>query len=228
MRVAAACVLLLCGCETSVPPAPIAEHAAMADAARWLECTELSRAAMETTLLARGHLTKTDDWSEGLKCVTIEYLHAPAFFVELVGSRADVRHRFQGVVATDRTTELVALRERTLDWAQQRGGVVSFDTVDLDSDGTDEVVVHHGDPRQGTADRITLVTIHGATLSDLSGPYLRYDDPDLSESCEGSLAVEGSHLVVTTTASTGPSEHCPRLGRHVFAIGNERLAEVTP
>src|SRR5450432_2861332 len=101
MRVAAACVLLLCGCETSVPPAP-AEPTVMADAARWLECTELSRAAMETTLLARAHLTKTDDWTEGLKCVTIEYVHAPAFFVELVGSRADVRHRFDGVVATDR------------------------------------------------------------------------------------------------------------------------------
>jgi hypothetical protein len=227
-------MLVAVGCgKASAPPAssaPAVATPAHADAARWLECTETSRAPMERVLLARHHLEKGNAWAEGLKCVTIQLAQQPAFFIELVGSHDDTRHRLHGVVATDATTELIALRETALDWAQLRGGIVSFETIDLDSDGTDEIIVHYGDQRQRAAEWIDVVAIRNGTLVELKGPRISYDDPDLGETCHGILTSEPAgasrHLVVTTTASTGESEHCLGAGRHVFAVEVDRLVEL--
>lgn len=195
----------------------------------WIECTEASRAPMEATLLARHGLEVLDD-PDGLTCVTVQLADAPAFFVELVGATGDRRRRLHGVLAIDRTTELVPLREASFQWAVLLGGKVAFETIDLDGDGADEVLVHYDDHRQLASAWVDVIAIRGRTLREIEGPRISYEDPDLDERCHGVLARErtgaGVRLVVTTSLSTGRSEHCLARGRHVFALEGDRLVEL--
>jgi hypothetical protein len=186
---------------------------------------------MEATLLARYHLEKTDDRIDGLRCVTIQLADQPGFFVELVAAQGDRHRRLLGVVGTNGTTELVGLRDGHLEWAQLRGGKVSFETIDLDGDHLDEVVVHYDDRRQDAAAWLDVIAIRGRGLAEITGPRVSYDDPDLDDDrCHGVLATvragAATHLVVTTSASTGKSDHCLARGRHVFALDADRLIEL--
>ena len=216
-----------CGSSSAPSPAPAVRDAATG--ARWIECTETQRAPMEALLLRRTHLVKQDGRLDGLTCVTMQLRRGPAFFVELVGIEGDQRHRLHGVIATDGTTELVPLREATLDWAQLRGGRVWFETLDLDGDGNDELVVHRGDERQPLAEWLDLVAIRGRKILELAGPRVSWDDPDIGEHCHGVITREkagrATELVITTSDSTGASEHCLANGRHVFALDGDRLVE---
>lgn len=220
-------VVAACSSPSAPSPAPAARDAGAA--ARWIECTEAQRAPMERLLLSRAHLVKADPQLDGLTCVTMQLRSGPAFFVELVGSEADQRHRLHGVIATDGTTELVPLREATLDWAQLRGGRVWFETLDLDGDGNDELVVHRGDERQPVAEWLDLVAIRGKSIVELAGPRVSWDDPDVDEHCHGVVSREkaghATELVITTSGSSGASEHCLANGRHVFALVGDRLVE---
>lgn len=228
-------LLALPGCGRSGdPPASQAGQVAAAPPGpgakpTWVECTEASRAPMEATLLARYHLELSDDPSWGLRCVTIQLADQPAFFVELVGAEGDQRRQLHGVVATDGKTELVPLRAAHLDWVQLRGGKLSFETLDLDGDHADEILLHADDRRQVAATWVDVISIHGRTLSEISGPRIAFEDPELDERCPGVLTIEpagaGRHLVVTTTGSTGRSEHCLGDGRHEFALDADRLVE---
>jgi hypothetical protein len=222
-----------CGKREEPEPAPAPTAASAGSAAapkqKWIECTEAQRAPMQAALLARNHLAAPDEKVDGLTCVTIQLAHQPAFFVELVGTRDEKRHRLHGVLATDGSSELVPLHDAPLDFAQLRGGKVWFETIDLDGDGTEELVVHRGDELHPSAEWIDLVAIRGAALVELKGPRLSYDDPDLDESCRATLATapEGAVrvLVVTTMKSTGASEHCLAQGRHVFALAGDKLVQ---
>ncbi len=225
-------ILVLASCNASPAPTGSPEASSrpgVSDAPRWVECTEASRAPMEALLLARHHLERVDDRVDGLTCVTIQLAHQPAFFVELVASHEDKRHKLRGVLATDGTTELVALRDANLEWAQQRGGKATFETIDLDGDHVDEIVVHYEDRRQRLAEWIDVLAIRDRVLLEHRGPRISYDDPDIEETCHGVLASEragsATHLVVTTTGSTGKSEHCLGNGRHVFALEADALVE---
>jgi hypothetical protein len=227
-------LLALIACdESSTPTAdPAAETPQEpSPAARWLECTESVRAPMEATLLTRYHLEKSDERVDGLRCVTIQLGAQPAFFVELIASEGERHRRLLGALATDATTELVGLRDGRLEWAQLRGGKVWFETIDLDGDRSDEVIVHYDDLRQDAASWIDVIALRGRTLTEISGPRIAYDDSDLDDDqCHGVLTTEragtATHLVVTTTASTGKSDHCLDDGRHVFALDADRLVEV--
>jgi hypothetical protein len=222
-------LLVACGKSTSGQErAPAVLDAASAP--RWLECTESLRAPMEAALLERYHLTREDERIDGLRCVTIQVAQHPAFFVELIGAEGDRHRRLLGVVGTNGTTELVGLRDARLEWAQLRGGKVSFETLDLDGDRSDEIVVHHDDRRQDAASWIDVIVIRGRGLTEISGPRISYDDPDLDDDrCAGVLTTRAvgaaSHLVVTTDVSTGKSEHCLAQGTHVFALDADRLVE---
>lgn len=219
--------------------------------ARWQECTDDARSRMEAELLARFDMTISDNRRHGLTCVTIQYARRPAFFVELVGERDGRRRRLHGVLAMDQTLPLVSLRDAKLDWAQLRGARVWFETVDLDGDGTDELLVHRSDDRYPIAEWIDLVVIREPRLVELKGPGISYDDPDIGDACQGTLTIENpstaavrstpsgvrseiesvgtaQHLVVTTTRSNGLSEHCLASGRHVFTLVGERLVELGP
>lgn len=231
-RVGAVAVVMAIACNKPDSCGSNAGSAPRDSDVRWLECTDDVRSAMEATLVARLNIAISNNRADGLTCVTIHFERRPAFFVELVGEHGGRRRRLHGVIAMDRTTALVSLQEGKLHWAQLRGAKVWFETVDLDGDGTDELVVHRGDDRYTVADRIDLVVIRGRELVELKGPGISYEDPDLGDSCRGTLAIERAgavqHLVVTTTNSNGPSEHCLAPGRHVFALSGERLVEQTP
>jgi len=75
-----------------------------------------------------------------------------------------------------------------------------------------------------------VIAIRDRQLVELAGPRIAYDDPDLDEHCLGALTREpvgkATHLVVTTTASTGASAVCLSEGRHVFALDAGQLVEV--
>ncbi|MBA3452055.1 MAG: hypothetical protein H0T42_03030 [Deltaproteobacteria bacterium] len=228
-----AAVAALAGCGSSPSPAPDpaeTRHDAQT-APRWLECTESVRAPMEAALLARYHLEKTDQRVDGLRCVTIQLGPQPAFFVELIGSERERHRRLLGAIATDATTELVGLRDARLEFAQLRGGKVWFETIDLDGDRSDEVVVHYDDLRQDAASWIDVIALRGRALTEIAGPRISFDDPDLDdEACHGVLTTQragvATQLVVTTTGSTGRSDHCLADGRHVFALDADRLVEI--
>lgn len=222
--------LAVAGCGSAPGTAPSDEPVAAPPrdagaAAAWLECTESVRAPMERALLARYHLEKLDDRVDGLRCVTIQLARQPAFFVELNGTEGDHHRRLLGVVATDGATEVVGLRD-----AHLPGGKLSFETLDLDGDHSDEILVHHTAPHLEEGAWLDLVVLRDRGLSEIAGPRIAYADPDLDDDrCQGTLATEragaATHLVVTTTASTGKSDHCLAPGRHVFALEVDRLVE---
>lgn len=233
-RSAVLMALLLVGCGKSSPAGSSGASDAAIDArptgVRWLECTESARAPMETLLLGRHGLEQVDDEIDRLTCVTITLAGAPAFFVQLVGTVDGKPRRLHGVVATDGKTELVPLREARFSWAVF-GGRVSFETIDLDGDRSDEVIVHYDDRRQVIAEWIDVIVIRGTTLHELRGPRIAYEDPDLDERCHGVLSREragkATHLAVMTSGSAGRSDHCLESGRHVFALEGERIVELT-
>jgi len=233
-HLAAAVLLALAGCGS--PATPAEEHGAVAprdapSAVAWLECTESLRAPMEAILLARYHLEKLDERIDGLRCVTIQLAHQPAFFVELIASEGDHHRRLLGVLATNGTTELVGLRDARLEWDQLQGDKVSLETVDLDGDRADEILVHHGDRRLESRSWIDVIVLRDRGLTEIAGPRVSYNDPDLDDDrCLGVLTMERTgaltRLVVTTSTSTGKSEHCLARGRHVFALDVDRVVEL--
>lgn len=229
--IGATVALVGCGSSPSPTPDPSETRHDAPTAARWLECTESVRAPMEATLLARYYLEKADQRVDGLRCVTIQLGPQPAFFVELIGSERERHRRLLGAMATDGTTELVGLRDGRLEFAQLRGGKVWFETIDLDGDRSDEVIVHYDDLRQDAASWIDVIALRGRALTEIVGPRISFDDPDLEdEACHGVLTTQragaATQLVVTTTGSTGRSDHCLADGRHVFALDTDRLVEV--
>jgi hypothetical protein len=213
--------LVACGRRTDAPPAPPPAHAKVA----WQECTEAARAKMEAALAERTHLT-----GGALTCVTIALASQPGYFVELTGRRGDAPVRLHGVIALDGTTELVKLSPAVARGIQIPRAMVWFETVDLDGDGTEDILAHRRDPRFEKAEWVDVTAVRGDALVEIEGPPVAYDDPDLEETCRGTLteahAGKATHLVVDVAASSGESEHCLAPGRHVLALSGERLVNV--
>jgi hypothetical protein len=224
-------VLVLAACGSSEPaPVPKAQSADAAPAQHWVECVEASRAKLEATLMARHHLERSEAPIDGVRCLTIVVDKKPAFYVELVGTDDRAAHRkLRGIVALDGTTELVALHDAQLDWAQLEGGQASFEAVDLDGDGTDELLVHRTDDRHALDQWIDVVKLRERALVAMRGPRVAYDnsgfEPDELETCSGRVDVDRGALVLTTVASTGKGEHCRPIGRHVFSVNGDKLVE---
>ncbi len=228
-------LIALVGCGTSEPPPPppsplvvASAHAAPAGVpSSWVECAEPYRAKLEVGLGKRHGVDRSDAAIDGARCLTIQLDHAPAFYVELIGVDARAAHRkLRGVVALDAATELVALRDADLDWAQLEGGQASFEAFDLDGDGTDELIAHRSDDRHALDEWIDIVRVRGAALR---GPRISYDntrfDPEEIEKCTGTLSQLGHDLVLTTLTSTGKGEHCRPIGKHVFTLTGDQLVE---
>lgn len=218
---------MLVGCGSSAEPPPAPAPVVAKPAVPWVECTEPYRAKLETTLNKRHGLDHGDKAIDGARCLTITFEHQPAFYVELIGVDDRAAHRkLRGVVGLDATTELVALHDAELDWAQLEGGQASFEAVDLDGDGTDELVAHRSDDRHALDEWVDVIRVRGKTMR---GPRISYDntrfDPDEIEKCTGSLAQQGHELVLTTLTSTGAGEHCRPIGKHVFSLSADALAE---
>jgi hypothetical protein len=213
--------LVACGRSTDAPPAPPSAHAKVA----WQECTEAARAKMETVLSERMHLT-----GGALTCVTVGLASQPGYFVELTGKRGDAPVRLHGVLALDGTTELVKLSPAVSRGIQIPRAMVWFETVDLDGDGTDDILAHRRDPRFERAEWLDVTAVRGDALVEIEGPPIAYDDPDLEETCRGMLsearAGKGTHLVIDVAASSGESDHCLSVGRHVLALSGDRLVNV--
>ena len=180
---------------------------------------------METALTARTHLD-----GSALTCVTIAFAGQPAYFVELTGRRGDAPVRLHGVIALDGTTELLKLSPAVARGIQIPRAMVWFETVDLDGDGTDDILAHRRDPRFERAEWLDVVAVRGDTLVEIEGPPVAYDDPDLEETCRGTLSEQragaATQLVVTVAASSGESDHCLALGRHVLSLSGDKLVSV--
>lgn len=232
---AVAMALPVAACGNGAAPAPTtapAPHAALA----WQECTEVARARMETALVAREGLEKLDAEAPALTCITIQLAPSGSgspqagYFVELIGRRAGEPVRLHGVLALDGTTELIPLGPAASRGVQIPRAIVWFEAVDLDGDGTDDLIAHRRDPRFERAEWIDVIAVRGRTLIDIEGPQVAHEDPDVEEACNGTLTErrEGSatHLVVAVTASSGESDHCLGLGRHELALAGDRLVEV--
>ena len=225
-------VLALVGCSSNqeqeqVPVPARVQAAAPVQAQPWIECVEPLRNKLESVLTRRHGLERSDAAIDGARCLTIQLDRAPAFYVELIGVDERTAHRkLRGAVALDATTELVALHDADLDWAQLEGGQASFEAVDLDGDGTDELLAHRSDDRHALDEWIDVVRVRGGTLR---GPRISYDnsrfDPEEIEKCTGTLAEVGRELVLTTVTSTGKGEHCRPIGKHVFTLAANALAE---
>ena len=233
MRVLVLIALAACSTtEAPAPaPAPVAPPQVAAAASTWAECAEPYRAKLETTLGKRHGLDRGDAAIDGARCLTIQLDRRPAFYVELIGVDERAAHRkLRGVVAFDATTELVALHDADLDWAQLEGGQASFEAVDLDGDGTDELVAHRSDDRHALDEWIDVVRVRTGSLR---GPRISYDntrfDPEEIEKCTGTLAQVkrgvALDLVLTTLTSTGKGEHCRSIGKHVFTLSGDQLVE---
>ncbi|MBV8761223.1 MAG: hypothetical protein JO257_28255 [Deltaproteobacteria bacterium] len=230
-----ACLVLVAACGTSSAPTPApARTGSAAPRVAWQECTEAARARMEKALVAREGLERLD--AEGgeqmptLTCVTMQLGHEPGFFVELVGRRGRAPVRLHGVVALDGTTELIPIAPAAARGVQIPRAMVYFETIDLDGDGTDDLIAHRRDPRLPRAEWIDVIAVRGRTLVDIEGPPVAHEDPDVDEACTGTLsetrAGSATHLVVAVSASTGESEHCLATGRHELALTGDRLVEV--
>jgi len=213
--------LVACGRSGDPPPAPPPARAKVA----WQECTEAARAKMEAALGGRTHVT-----GGTLTCVTIGLAGQPGYFVELTGRRGDAPVRLHGVIALDGTTELVKLSPAVARGIQIPRAMVWFETVDLDGDGTDDVLAHRRDPRFERAEWLDVTAVRGDALVEIEGPPVAYDDPDLEETCRGTVselrAGKAMHLVIDVAASSGASEHCLSTGRHELALAGDRLADV--
>lgn len=241
-----ASLVAVAACGNGAAPAPTtapAPHAALA----WQECTEAARSRMETALIAREGLERLDAGAPALTCITIQLAAqagptsaargGPAntpevgYFVELIGRRAGEPVRLHGVLALDGTTELIPLGPAAARGVQIPRAMVWFEAVDLDGDGTDDLIAHRRDPRFERAEWIDVIAVRGRTLIDIEGPPVAHADPDVDEACNGSLIErrDGSatHLVVAVTSSSGDSEHCLGLGRHELALAGDRLVEVS-
>jgi hypothetical protein len=196
----------------------------------WQECTETARARMETALVAREGLERLDAEASALTCVTIQLGPQAGFFVELVGRRDGQPVRLHGVLALDGTTELIPIGPAASRGVQIPRAMAWFEAVDLDGDGSDDLIAHRRDPRFERAEWIDVIAVRGRTLIDIEGPPVAHADPDVDETCNGSLTErrDGSatHLVVAVTSSSGDSEHCLGLGRHELALAGDRLVEV--
>ncbi len=213
--------LVACGRSGDPPPTPAPARAKVA----WQECTEAARAKMEAALAARTHLGDA-----ALTCVTIGLAGQPGFFVELTGRRGDAPVRLHGVIALDGTTELVKLAPAVARGIQIPRAMVWFETLDLDGDGSEDIVAHRRDPRFERAEWLDVTAVRGDTLVEIEGPPVAYEDPDLEETCRGTLsqrrAGAATHLVIDVAASSGESEHCLTPGRHVLALAGDRLVNV--
>lgn len=240
-----ACLVLVAACGTSSAPTPApARTGSAAPHVAWQECTEAARARMETALVAREGLERLDARGDGspgagaqggaempaLTCVTMQLGHEPGFFVELVGRRSGKPVRLHGVLALDGTTELIPIAPAASRGVQIPRAMVYFETIDLDGDGTDDLIAHRRDPRLPRAEWIDVIAVRGRTLVDIEGPPVAHEDPDVDEACTGTLsetrAGSATHLVVAVSASTGESEHCLATGRHELALAGDRLVEV--
>jgi len=236
-----ASLVAVAACGNGAAPAPKvapAPHAALA----WQECTEVARARMETALVAREGLEKLDAEAPALTCITIQLAPSGAgsppagsvpqagYFVELVGRRAGEPVRLHGVLGLDGTTELIPLAPAASRGVQIPRAMVWFEAVDLDGDGTDDLIAHRRDPRFERAEWIDVIAVRGRTLIDIAGPQVAHEDPDVDEACNGLLTErrDGSatHLVVAVTKSSGDSGDCLGLGRHELALAGDRLVEV--
>ena len=214
--------LVACGRgSTTDPPRPAPAHAKVA----WQECTEAARATMEAALAARMHLT-----DGALTCVTIALAGQPGYFVELTGRRGDAPVRLHGVIALDGTTELVKLAPAVARGIQIPRAMVWFETLDLDGDGSEDILAHRRDPRFEHAEWLDVTAVRGDTLVEIEGPPVAYEDPDLEETCRGTLsearAGKATHLVIDVAASSAESEHCLPPGRHELALAGDKLADV--
>ena len=180
---------------------------------------------MEAVLTERTHLT-----AGALTCVTVAVASQPGYFVELTGRRADAPLRLHGVIALDGTTELVKLAPAALRGIQIPRAMVWFETVDLDGDGSEDILAHRSDPRLPRAEWLDVTAVRGDALVEIEGPPVAYEDPDLDETCRGTLSQtrvgKAMHLVIDVSASTGESEHCLARGRHVLALAGDRLVNV--
>ena len=226
-------IVAACGSSSAPTPAP-ARTGSAAPHVAWQECTEAARARMETALVAREGLERLDaqagEQMPALTCVTMQLGHEPGFFVELVGRRNGAPVRLHGVLALDGTTELIPIAPAAARGVQIPRAMVYFETVDLDGDGTDDLIAHRRDPRLPRAEWVDVIAVRGRTLVDIEGPPVAHEDPDVDEACTGTLtekrAGSATHLVVAVTASTGESEHCLATGRHELALAGDRLIEV--
>jgi hypothetical protein len=224
-----ACLLALVACTGGTAPAP-AKHEPPKPVAKWQECTETARAKMEASLTARMHLEKLDAEASALTCVTIAVAGQPAYFVEVTGRRGDAPVRLHGVLALDGTTELIKLSPAVSRGIQIPRAMVWFETLDLDGDGTDDILAHRRDPRFERAEWLDVVAVRGDALVEIEGPPVAYEDPDLEETCRGTLTEQragaATQLVVMVAGSSGESEHCLGPGKHVLALSGDRLVSI--
>jgi hypothetical protein len=227
-----ASVLVVAACTGGASPPSQPVRTEKKPAVAWQECTETARARMEAALVAREGLEKLDAQREApaLTCVTIQLGTQAGYFVELVGRRGGEPVRLHGVLALDGTTELIALGPAASRGVQIPRAIVWFETIDLDGDGTDDLIAHRRDPRFERAEWIDVIAVRGRSLVDIAGPPVAHEDPDVDEACTGTLSERrdgaATHLVVAVSSSTGDSEHCLARGKHELALTGDRLVEV--
>jgi hypothetical protein len=138
--------------------------------------------------------------------------------------------RLHGVLALDGTTELIKLSPAVSRGIQIPRAMVWFETVDLDGDGNEDLLAHRRDPRFERAEWLDVVAVRGDALVEIEGPPVAYEDPDLEETCRGTLTEQragaATQLVVTVAGSSGESEHCLGPGKHVLALSGDRLVSI--
>ena len=170
-------------------------------------CTEERVAAIAQHLHARWNTAEPPL----VRCIP-GLFPTPGFYI-LAGERA-------GVLAEDGTTELVA-------FVPAAPNVIACATVDLNGDGTDEIVeTLEQRERASTTQWLEIQRIDDRTLTRLRGPHTNVDHRDLG-GCTAEVQLAGQTIVITVAHAPGiPPSDCLKPGTHTFALDKRAIVEI--
>jgi hypothetical protein len=159
---------------------------------------------------------------------------SPGWFLNATYRVGTVAMGARGIVAADSQSDAIPRVAGEVPQAQLDDISCGYEAVDLDGDGVDEILERCDANRHGYMELTTSVLhLYGRTLVRISGPLVSFDDSGADPrgngsvySCDGTVAVEGRHLVVTIGRIQGKPEDCLPVGKHVFELRGAQLAEI--
>jgi hypothetical protein len=214
-----------CGSNTRSTSKPITNRAAPPPKPL---CTAAHQRSLATLLAARWNTPAITF----VRC-TPGLFPMPGFFVEL-DCGDNTPHR-AGIVSADNKLEVSEFDIE--DSRMPTTSIIDTATVDLDGDGTDEIVEtwrKTSYSRIGSDSWLTIRRLDTAAaaaadrhLAIIRGPHTSVYHPDLG-GCSAEVRLAGKTIVITVEDSTGiPPSDCLTAGTHTFALEGGAIVEIS-